>query len=289
MNLSIIGLGLIGGSLALDLRKSGFVSQILGVELSTKHQQEAKNRGLVDDIVDLEQALKDADLVVLTVPVDVIVKMLPDILSKIKLETTVTDMGSTKSEICKSVHNHPSRSQYVASHPMAGTEHSGPLAAVRELFANRTAVICDAEFSGPPHLRRVDEMYDVLKMRKTYMKSEAHDLHAAYISHLSHISSFVLANTVLDKERDVKAIFDLAGGGFESTVRLAKSSPEMWLPIFQQNSQHVIDALQAYISHLQTFHQSLVTQKYEDTRSQMKQANEIRRVLQNIGKTGISK
>lgn len=283
MKVSIVGLGLIGGSLALDLRKSGFAHQILGVELNPAHQEQAKNRGLVDEITDITKALQQADLLVLTVPVDIILKMLPGLLDQVGPQTTITDMGSTKAAICASVKNHPKREQYVATHPMAGTEHSGPLAAVRDLFANRTAVICDAECSTAVHLRKIDEMYDALKMRKTYMNASAHDLHAAYVSHLSHISSFVLANTVLDKERDVKAIFDLAGGGFESTVRLAKSSPEMWLPIFQQNSEHIIAALQAYIDHLQVFHQSLVEKRPVDTRNQMKQANEIRRVLQNIG------
>jgi prephenate dehydrogenase len=283
MKLSIFGLGLIGGSLALDLRKAGFSKHIRGVDVNETHQSQAKHRGLVDEIVSAEEALKGADLIVLTTPVDVIIKLLPDLLGQLEPQTTITDMGSTKAAICRLVKSHPKRSQYVASHPMAGTENSGPLAAIRDLFMNRTAVICDAEFSAAPHLRRIDEMYDILKMRKSYMSSEEHDLHAAYISHLSHIISFVLANTVLDKERDVKAIFDLAGGGFESTVRLAKSSPEMWLPIFQQNSPHVIEALQAYIDHLQVFHKSLVDMDYRETRKQMDQANEIRRALQNIG------
>jgi prephenate dehydrogenase len=283
MKVVIIGLGLIGGSLAMDLRKSGFATTLIGVDENETHRNQARHRGLVDSIKPLESALVGADLVVLATPVNVVLKLLPEILSRIESNTTVTDMGSTKEEICKAVSDHPKRPQFVASHPMAGTEHSGPLAAFRGLFTHRTAVICDAEFSGPVHLRRIDEMYEILKMRKTYMSSASHDLHAAYVSHLSHISSFVLANTVLDKERAVEAIFDLAGGGFESTVRLAKSSPAMWLPIFEQNSENVTAALGAFIEGLQSFHKALVEGKFDETKKEMEKANQIRRVLQNIG------
>jgi prephenate dehydrogenase len=283
MKVTIIGLGLIGGSLAMDLRKSGFATNLIGVDDNEVHREQARHRGLVDSIKPLEAAVAGADLVVIATPVNAVIKLLPEILARIESGTTVTDMGSTKEEICRAVADHPKRAQYVASHPMAGTEHSGPLAAFRGLFTNRTAVICDAEMSGALHLRRIDEMYEILKMRKTYMTSAVHDLHAAYVSHLSHISSFVLANTVLDKERDVEAIFDLAGGGFESTVRLAKSSPAMWSPIFEQNTDNIAAALGAYIEGLQVFHKALVEERYAETREQMTKANEIRRVLQSIG------
>lgn len=281
MKVTVVGLGLIGGSLALDLRGRGFAHEVIGVDTSEEHCRQAQNRGIVDEIKPLDQALQ-SDLVILAIPVGAIVSVLPSILDKIGPETTVTDMGSTKSAIVKSVENHPKRSQFVAAHPMAGTEHSGPLAALRGLFDDRTTVICDAELSASRDLRRVDEMFEVLRMHKVHMSSENHDLHAAYISHLSHISSFVLANTVLDKERDVGTIFNLAGGGFESTVRLAKSSPDMWLPIFEQNYEHVIDALELYIEHLRKFHRSLVAQRSEETKELMKNANEIRRVLNAI-------
>lgn len=286
MKVAVIGLGLIGGSLALDLRGRGFATSVIGFDRSEDHCAQARNRGIVDEIVPLKEAAALADLVILAIPVNAIVQLLPLLLDQIGDHTTVTDMGSTKSAIVNAVSRHKRREQFVAAHPMAGTEYSGPLAASRGLFDGRTTVICDAEASAARDLRRVDEMFEVLKMRKVHMTSSHHDLHTAYISHLSHISSFVLANTVLDKEKDVNAIFDLAGGGFESTVRLAKSSPAMWLPIFEQNSEYVIDALGAYIEQLRDFHKALIEKRMEDIKDKMIQANEIRRVLQSIKSGG---
>jgi prephenate dehydrogenase len=283
MKLTIVGLGLIGGSLAIDLRAQGVADEIIGVEENEKHRREARNRGLVDEILPLDEALKGSDLVILAIPVSAIVETLPHVLDRVSDETTVTDMGSTKATICKAVAGHPRRRQYVASHPMAGTEHSGPLAALRGLFAGRTAVICDADDSAARDLRRVDEVYSALGMRKVYMSSDDHDLHTAYISHLSHITSFVLANTVLDEEKSVSTIFDLAGGGFESTVRLAKSSPSMWAPIFEQNRAPIVAALGAYIEQLQAFHEALAQGRTDELRELMAKANEIRRVLGAIG------
>jgi prephenate dehydrogenase len=289
MKLTVIGLGLIGGSLALDLRSKNFAASVIGVDENDEHCQQARNRGLVDEIQKIEKAVVGADLVILAVPVDAILRLLPKVLDLIGADTTVTDMGSTKSAIVQSVKSHSRRAQFVASHPMAGTEHSGPLAALRGLFADRTAVICDAEASNPRDLRRVDEMFEVLKMRTIHMSAEEHDLHTAYISHLSHISSFVLANTVLAKEKNVSTIFDLAGGGFESTVRLAKSSPAMWSPIFEQNLQNISDALGTYIEQLTEFHGSLKAKNFSKTKIMMNGANEIGRVLQNIGNRGDKK
>lgn len=282
MKVTIIGLGLIGGSIAIDLRAEGFATEITGVDNNEEHVKQAKSRGLCDEILPLNKALKNADLVILAVPVDAVLKTLPLILDQIGPNTTVTDMGSTKAAVAQSIVKHKKRKQYVASHPMAGTEYSGPTAALRGLFLNRTTVICDAAASGARDLRRIDAMYDALGMRKVYMSSTEHDLHAAYISHLSHISSFVLANTVLDKERDVAAIFNLAGGGFESTVRLAKSSPEMWNPIFTQNREHVLNALDDYMTHLENFRSTLKKNKPEQTYKLMSGANSIKRVLQNL-------
>lgn len=282
MKVIIVGLGLIGGSISIDLRSAGFATEIIGVDNNPEHVAQAKSRGLCDEILPLKQALKNADLVILAIPVDAVMKLLPQVLNQVGPKTTVTDMGSTKAALVKAIVKHKNRKQYVASHPMAGTEFSGPLAAVKGLFQNRTTVICDAEASNARDLRKIDGMYDALGMRKVYMSSAEHDLHAAYISHLSHISSFALANTVLDKERDVGTIFNLAGGGFESTVRLAKSSPEMWNPIFAQNREHILNALDLYMEHLSVFRDSLKKNKPEKTFKLMFNANSIKRVLQAI-------
>jgi len=286
MNISIIGLGLIGGSIALDLRESGFATNLIGVDQNHEHCQQALKLGLVDHISVWPQAVKESDLVILAIPVNAIVHLLPELMSHIGDRTTVTDMGSTKAQITAclipSTRAHSRRGQFVASHPMAGTEHSGPTAALRGLFVGRTAVICDQHDSHPRDLKRIEELYQVLKMRLVYMSSQEHDLHAAYVSHLSHISSFVLANTVLGLEKNVGTIFDLAGGGFESTVRLAKSSPEMWAPIFEQNREHVVEALSAYIDELEAFRESLVSKDFAQTKSFMQEANHIRRVLEKM-------
>lgn len=282
MNVTIIGLGLIGGSFAKDLRAEGFASHIFGVDENSLHGQQAMELGLVESIESLESALKKAELVILAIPVNAIAKLLPKVLDLVDEKTVVTDAGSTKMEIIKTIESHPKRSHYVASHPMAGTEYSGPQAALRGLFKGRTAVICDASKSKKEHLGIVERMYKTLKMRLIYMSSSEHDLHTAYISHLSHISSFVLANTVLDIEKDVKAIFDLASGGFESTVRLAKSSPTMWSPIFQHNHQNILKSLDAYINHLTIFREKLAQHKTDDIIKIMENANQIRRVLEQI-------
>lgn len=282
MKVTIVGLGLIGGSIAIDIRAKGFATEITGVDNSAEHIQQAKSRGLCDQILPLAKAVKNADLVILAIPVDAIIKTLPEVLKNLSSSGTVTDMGSTKAGIAKSVAKNKKRSQFVASHPMAGTEFSGPLAAVRGLFEGRTTVICDAENSNAASLRKVDAFYDALGMRKVYMSSSEHDLHTAYISHLSHISSFALANAVLDKERDVGTVFNLAGGGFESTVRLAKSSPAMWNPIFEQNREHILSALDLYLQHLGEFRDSLKKNKPDKTFKLMENANSIRRVLRSI-------
>ncbi|MGK5085645.1 prephenate dehydrogenase [Bdellovibrionota bacterium FG-1] len=283
MKTTVIGLGLIGGSLALDLRSRGFASRVVGVDFNTAHRQKALELGLVDQVAPLDEAVCDADLVILAIPVDVAVQVLGQVLDILPPAATVTDMGSTKELICREMAVHPKRPQFVASHPMSGTENSGPTSAVKGLFDHRTAVICDAKMSGVDHLVRVEKMYRTLGMRLIRMSAAEHDLHAAYVSHLSHLISFVLANTVLAKERDTSTIFDLAGGGLESTVRLAKSSPEMWGPIFGQNRENVIVALESYIEHLQVFHRTLVQKRPEETQLLMRAANQIRKVLTNLG------
>jgi prephenate dehydrogenase len=289
MKLAVVGLGLIGGSMALDLKARNFVSEVLGVDQNETHAKDALKLGLVDRITTLENACNEADLIILATPVNILSSLLPKVLDLIQPYGTVTDVGSTKAKITESIKNHPKRKQFVPSHPMAGTEFSGPQAAHQGLFKDKATIICDSNDSGAEHLQKVIEMYQQLEMRVLYMNSKEHDLHAAYVSHLSHISSFVLANTVLDKEKNVNAIFDLASAGFESTVRLAKSSPDMWAPIFEQNHDHIVEALGAYIDHLKLFHQTLVAKDYTSTKALMTQSNEIKRVLEKIQNKNIKK
>jgi prephenate dehydrogenase len=285
MKVTIIGLGLIGGSLGLDLRQKGFARELIGVEKSPTHAKQALDRSLVDRIEELPQAIVGADLVILAAPVGAMSKLLPAVLDLVSENTTVTDMGSTKELISRAVEGHPRRENFVASHPMAGTENSGPIAALHDLFKGKTAVICDPDKSGPRHLSTIRSMYETLGMRLVEMSSSEHDLKVAFVSHLSHISSFALANTVLDKEADVNTIFDLAGGGFESTVRLAKSSPEMWAPIFDQNRVNILGTLDAYIDHIYRFRKCIASLEFSDPAGfqecldLMGNANRIRRVL----------
>lgn len=283
MKVTVVGLGLIGGSAALDLKSSGFAREVMGVDTCEDNAEKALELRLIDRVMPLDSALRSSDLVILAIPVGAMIRVLPEILSQISPTTTVTDMGSTKSKVCEAVAAHSARTQFVPSHPMAGTENSGPAAAKANLFARKIAVICDHGSVGAEHRARVEAMYAALKMRVIFMTPSEHDIHTAYVSHLSHISSFVLANTVLEKEMNVETIFDLAGGGFESTVRLAKSSPEMWGPIFQQNQENIAEALGIYIRQLKEFHKALVDGDSEYTKKTMEDANRIRRVLSGLG------
>jgi len=286
MKIGIVGLGLMGGSMALELKAQGFATKTIGVDLNPKNAEKALLLGLVDSIEALNQACAEADIIVIATPVQSISKLLPLVLDHLRPGAVVTDVGSTKKHISDSVRGHPKRKQYVSSHPMAGTEHSGPEAAHLGLFTGKAAVICDEEMSSPDAVQTIRKLYEALQMRLIQMESSAHDLHAAYVSHLSHISSFVLANTVLDKEKDVDAIFNLASGGFESTVRLAKSSPQMWTEVFEQNTAFVTEALGAYIDRLRKFHDSLKANNFSQTRTYIEQANEIKRVLENLTPSG---
>ncbi len=289
MKIAVVGLGLIGGSMALDLKQKGFASEIIGVDENQKHQKQAVELGLVDRLALLTDACKQADLVILATPVSAITSLLPQVLNEIGPKAIVTDVGSTKDAMIESVKDHPKRKRYVPSHPMAGTEFSGPEAAHAGLFQGKAAVICDPSESDQDAVKKVEALYLALQMRLIFMSAREHDLHTAYVSHLSHISSFVLANTVLDKEKDADTIFNLASGGFESTVRLAKSSPEMWTPIFEQNQANITEALGEYIERLKTFHENLKKKNFEGTKTAMKQANEITRVLVQIGNRGAKK
>jgi prephenate dehydrogenase len=280
MTITVVGIGLIGGSLMIDLRKRGFADKIIGVDSNLQHRNIAQLCGLVDETDTLENAVDRSDLIILSTPVDTNCEMLPGILDRINgTSKVVTDMGSTKEKIAKISKNHPNRGRYVAMHPMAGTEYSGPLAAIGRLFDYKNAIICDPELSDKDALGVVEKMLDILNMRKIYMNSSDHDVHVAYVSHISHITSFSLALSVLDKEREEGNILTLAGGGFESTVRLAKSNGETWAPIFLENSRFIIEVMDNYIEKMKLF-RTMISEKDEDgLKELMEEANKISKIL----------
>ncbi|MEL5903295.1 prephenate dehydrogenase [Elizabethkingia anophelis subsp. anophelis] len=279
MNISIIGTGLIGGSMALKLKQKGIASKIIGIDKNEEHLKEAKSLGIIDDYMPFEEGVKSADLIIVAIPVDAARIILPSILDLLNDQQTVMDVGSTKNGIIKAIKNHPNRSRYVASHPMWGTENSGPKAAMADAFTGRAAVICNQEESAKDAVELVQKVYDALEMNLLYMDSEDHDIHTAYISHISHITSYALANTVLEKEKEEDTIFQLASTGFSSTVRLAKSHPEMWVPIFRQNKENVLDVLNEHISQLRKFKSALEKENYEYLEELILKANKIRGIL----------
>lgn len=282
MKTTIIGLGLIGGSIAIDLRKSGMVTELIGIDLNKEHAAKALELGLVDRIDTEGKSISTSDLIVMAIPVSVLSQLLPSILDTVKKEAVVVDTGSTKTTICKVISHHKNRGQFVAAHPIAGTENSGPTAAFSGLFQNKTNIICEREKSSDNALTTAEKIFVALRMNTIYMDAAEHDKHVAYVSHLSHVSSFLLGQTVLDIERDEKNIFALAGSGFSSTVRLAKSSPDMWAPIFEQNAEHLSQAILEYIMHLQRFQYHLMKRDVNELHKIMKDANRIREVLNGI-------
>jgi len=278
MTTTIIGIGLIGGSMAISLKESGFADHIIGVDASRTSLDKALRRRIIDEACGLDEGVAKADLIIVATPVDVAMEVLPQILPKVKNQV-VMDVGSTKQRLLDLVGALPSRSRFVATHPMAGTEHSGIEAAIPRLFEGKYTVICEAEKSDPDAVALVERMYQSLGMKIARLNGQEHDVHTAYVSHISHISSFALALTVLEKERDEQAIFELASSGFASTVRLAKSSPEMWTPIFRQNRDNVLDVLDEHISVLSRFRSLLIKKDFEAIRQLMVEANDIRRIL----------
>ncbi|HEU4469581.1 MAG TPA: prephenate dehydrogenase [Flavisolibacter sp.] len=278
MRTAIIGMGLIGGSMALALREKGIASSIIGVELVEDHRQKALERGLADRMATLEEAVDSAELIILAMPVHAILRMLPAVLDRVSTQV-VMDVGSTKQNILSAIENHRSRGRFVATHPMWGTEFSGPDAAVRGAFVNKAAVICNREGSGADAVALVEMLYKKLGMHIVNMDSAAHDVHVAYVSHISHITSFALANTVLEKEQEEDAIFELASGGFESTVRLAKSNPLTWASIFVQNRENVLDVLNEHIGQLHKFRDCLEKEDVPQLEALMVNANRIKRIL----------
>lgn len=279
MTITIIGLGLIGGSLALDLRANGFASELIGVDAQPEHVHIALEEGLVDEVAELAEACARADVVVLAVPVNAILKLIPEVLLYVRPDATVIDMGSTKGEIARQIASLPRREQIVIAHPMAGTEFSGPRAALSNLFHGKAAIICNKEDSRAACVALAERLFKSLFMRLVYMRADEHDIHAAYVSHISHISSFVLALTVLEKEKSEANIFNLASGGFASTVRLAKSSPRMWADVYQQNTPNLLDVLDSYIAKLVGFRDLIEQGQYDETFRLMAEANDIGRIL----------
>ena len=280
MVVTIIGCGLIGGSLAISMKASNMASHVIVVDNKTANAEEAVKLGIANEHLSLEAAVAKSDLVVLAIPVVAAANLLPKVLDLLPESAIVVDMGSTKAGICKSVDTHPKRKQFVAAHPIAGTENSGPSAAFNGLFENKVCIITDKEKSDDEALNQILHLLFHLKMRVIFMSAEEHDRHIAYVSHLSHITSFSLGLTVLDLEKSEKNIFNMAGSGFASTVRLAKSSPEMWAPIFKQNKTYLLEALEAYTNVLNQFKAVIASEDELSSAELMGKANEIRRILE---------
>ncbi|QQV01401.1 MULTISPECIES: prephenate dehydrogenase [Chryseobacterium] len=279
MKISIIGVGLIGGSIALKLKQKNTVDFIYGIDNNTDNLNEALSLNIISEKADFENGIKNSDLIIIATPVDSARKILPEVLNLISDQQTVMDVGSTKSGIVNSVKDHPKRSRFVAFHPMWGTENHGPKSAVAESFSGKAGVICNREESADDALQLVENMVTNLDMHPIYMSAEDHDIHTAYISHISHITSYALANTVLEKEKEEDTIFQLASSGFSSTVRLAKSHPEMWVPIFKQNKDNVLDVLNEHISQLRKFKSALEKDNFDYLEELIVNANRIREIL----------
>lgn len=276
---TIVGVGLISGSFSLALKDRSLVKKVIGVSRTEASGKKALELGLVDEILPLEEAVKQSDLIYVAIPVDATIGVMQQIMDMITDKQIVADAGSTKHALCSALNDHPMRKRFVATHPMWGTEYSGPESAVRDAFAGRVCVICEKEKSDAAAVDIIEQLYRLLGMDLTYMDADSHDMHTAYVSHISHITSFALANTVLEKEKEEDTIFELAGGGFESTVRLAKSNPAMWVPIFKQNRENVLDVLNEHISQLRKFKACLEKENYTYLQELIEQANKIRRIL----------
>jgi prephenate dehydrogenase len=278
MRLAVIGIGLMGGSLALSLKKKGIVSNVIGVDQNIDHQKQALQLGIVDEVMSLEDAIAASDIIALATPVNVAEKLLPTILNLVNKQV-VFDLGSTKESIVNVANMHSNKGRFVPTHPMWGTEFSGPAAAQSDAFIDKATVICNKTQIDPDALHLIEQLYEQLGMHILYMDAIEHDIHVAYVSHISHITSFALANTVLEKEKESDAIFELASGGFESTVRLAKSNAEMWVPIFMQNKENVLDVLNEHISQLRKFKASLEKENPDYLLELIQNANKIKRIL----------
>lgn len=280
-NIFLIGTGLIGGSILKDLRNHYPESVFYGIDKNQEHALKAKSNTIIDHVAQLED-VKNAQLVIVSIPVDATLEILPQVLDLVNEDALVIDVGSTKEAICKSVKDHKNRRQFLPAHPIAGTEFSGPDAAIHDLFKNKTMIVCEVEKTAFKLQESAIALFEKLKMRVRYMTPAAHDKHIAYVSHLSHISSFMLGKTVIEEEENERDIFDLAGSGFESTVRLAKSSPAMWTPIFAQNKEHVLASLDGYIENLSRFRESVKNNDHNAIFNDMEQTNRIKTILKGI-------
>ena len=281
MKIAVIGIGLIGGSMALELKNQFPKAIFYGMDQDESHLEKAIAKGIIDEVAGIED-MSSMDRLVLSIPVKAAVSLLPQLLDSIHADCLIWDVGSTKKSICKAVKNHPKRAQYLAAHPIAGTEYSGPDAALMNLFADKPQILCEAQKTRSDLLDWAKTSFREMGMYLRFMEPQEHDKHMAYVSHLSHISSFMLGKTVLDREEDEQNIFDLAGSGFESTVRLAKSSPDMWLSIFEDNKESVLDILSAYISNLERFKKLLKEEKYTELHEQLKHTNQLKTILNGI-------
>jgi len=279
--IAVIGIGLIGGSLALELKKNTWAT-IYGIDVDPNHLQNALDLGIIFEKAGME-IVKEVDTVILAAPVNVIPKIALEVLDLIDDKTLVFDVGSTKFAVCEAIKNHPKRRNFVALHPIAGTEFSGPEAAIYNLFEGKVNIICEQQLTDKEILQKAIKIFESLKMRNVFMDSpEQHDMHIAYVSHLSHISSFMLGKTVLEIEKDEKSIFDMAGSGFASTVRLAKSNPSTWTPILIQNKENVIRSLEEYIKNLNEFKDVLSRESEREVFEIMYNTNKIKGVLAGI-------
>lgn len=280
-NIFIVGIGLIGGSMARDIRKVLPESQIFGIDSSKDNLEEAVGLGLIDHSAGLEE-IHLADLVIVAIPVDQSNLFLPPVLDAVREDALVVDMGSTKGSVCATLTDHPKRRNFLAAHPIAGTEFSGPSAAIEKLYDGKTMIICEVEKTAFKLQEKALELFRSLGMRLRYMDPVSHDKHIAYVSHLSHISSFMLGKTVIDKEKNEKDIFDMAGSGFASTVRLAKSNPATWTPIFKENRENVLETLEEYIQNLNNFKDLLKSEDYQGVYNEMHNTNHIKSILKGL-------
>lgn len=278
--MTVIGVGHIGGSFALASKKTGLIGTVIGVDLNASHLDQALQLKIIDQAMPMAEAINVSDLIVVAVPVNVIQHLLPQVLDLVTHQTVI-DVGSTKEAILKTIEHHPNRKNFIATHPMAGTEFSGPEAAEADLFFGKTCVLIDIIDSDPAKVSQLESLLTAIGVKLVYLDAKSHDVHVAYVSHISHISSFALALTVLAKEKDENAIFELASGGFSSTVRLAKSNPDMWIPIFEQNKDNVLDVLDEHINTLSRFRSLLIKKDFKTFRSLIEEANQIKKILKN--------